>query len=290
MIADFAPAVSRAKKSVGAMLPHPARITSIKHEAYAIATYNVELEEETIRQHFSFRPGQFNMLYLPGIGEVPISISSNPAQLNTLGHTIRYAGNVTRAISRLNEGDVVGIRGPYGSSWPFKRILGQDICIVTGGIGLAPLRPVIYDIINHREKFGRVFLLYGARTPGDLLYTDEFDAWQEHKIQVRTTVDRADETWRGHVGVVPMLFYHLRLDAKNTTVLTCGPEIMIRFVIYEAMARRIPKERIYVSMERNMKCAVGYCGHCQFGPTFICKDGPVLSFAQIEPFFGLEDF
>ena len=138
--------------------------------------------------------------------------------------------------------------------------------------------------------FGRVFLLYGARTPGDLLYTDEFELWQNHKIEIHTTADRADEQWNGHVGVVPMLFYQLRLDPGQTMVLTCGPEIMIRFVVYEALARRIPKEHIYVSMERNMKCAVGLCGHCQFGPTFICKEGPVLSYAQIEPFFGVEDY
>lgn len=293
MIATASPTLAAPaanSKTVGAMLPHPAKIVSIKEEAYAIATYNLEFEDEHLRQNFSFKSGQFNMLYLPGIGEVPISISSDPAEPQLLGHTIRFAGNVTRAISRLKPGDVIGLRGPFGSTWPFRRVKGQDICIVTGGIGLAPLRPIIYTILRHRAEFGRVFLLYGARTPGDLLYTDEFETWQAHNIQVRATVDRADEAWRGHVGVVPMLFYHLRLDAKNTTVLTCGPEIMIRFVIYEAMARRIPKERIYVSMERNMKCALGTCGHCQFGPTFICKDGPVLSFAQIEPFFGVEDF
>jgi NAD(P)H-flavin reductase len=272
------------------MWPYPARITEIKPEAYAITTYSLVFEDEAIRQGYRFKPGQFNMLYLPGIGEVPISISSDPDEPEKLKYTIRYAGNVTRAISRLQVGDLIGVRGPYGSAWPMERIRGNDLYIVTGGIGLAPLRPVIYNVIRHRPDFGRVILLYGARTPGDLLYTDEFDAWQDHKIQVHTTVDRADESWRGQVGVVPMLFYHLRLDPRRTTVLTCGPEIMIRFVIYEAMARRVPKEQIYISMERNMKCAVGFCGHCQFGPIFICKEGPVFAYAQIEPFFGVEDF
>lgn len=276
--------------TAGSMLPQPARVTKIKEEAYAIATYTLLFEDEKRRQKYQFRPGQFNMLYLPGIGEVPISISSDPAKPEELGHTIRYAGNVTRAISRLQVGDVIGMRGPYGSSWPLDRIRGQDVCIVTGGIGLAPLRPVIYAILGQRADFGRVILLYGARTPADMLYTGEFETWGEHDIQVRTTVDRADERWRGQVGVVPMLFYHIRLDPNRTTVLTCGPEIMMRFVIYEALARRISKERIYVSLERNMKCAVGFCGHCQFGPSFICKEGPVLSYAQIEPFFGVEDF
>ncbi|MCP4165904.1 MAG: Ni/Fe hydrogenase subunit gamma [Chloroflexi bacterium] len=269
---------------------HPARITDIKEEAYAIATYSLALEDEAMREGYHFRPGQFNMMYVPGIGEVPISISSDPGDQSCLGQTIRFAGNVTRAMSRLHVGDVVGVRGPYGSTWPWRRIKGDDICIVTGGIGLAPLRPIIYDIIRHRDDFGRVFLLYGARTPGDMLYTDEFDAWEEAGIQVRMTVDRADESWKGHVGVVPMLFYYLRLDHKKTTVLTCGPEIMLHFVIYEALARRIPKERIYVSMERNMKCGVGFCGHCQLGPSFVCKDGPVYAYTAIEPFFAVEDF
>lgn len=275
---------------VGPMLMYPARVTDIKEEAYAIATYSLVFEDEALRESYSFRPGQFNMVYLPGIGEAPISLSSDPGDPATLGHTIRYAGNVTRAISRLKPGDLVGIRGPYGSSWPWQRIQGHDICIVTGGIGLAPLRPIIYDIIRHRRDFGRVFLLYGARTPSDMLYTDEFEAWEEQGIKVLMTVDRADETWRGNVGVVPMLFYQLRLDPKKTTVLTCGPEIMIHFVIYEALARRIPKEQIYVSMERNMKCGIGLCGHCQFGPSFVCKEGPVYTYDTIEPFFGVEDF
>lgn len=268
----------------------PARIVDTREEAYAITTYTLVLDDEAMRGRYSFRPGQFNMIYLPAIGEVPISVSSDPDQPDRLGHTIRFAGNVTRAISRLHIGDVVGLRGPYGSAWPLERLRGHDLCIVTGGIGLAPLRPVIYHVMRHRDNFGRVFLLYGARTPGDVLYAGEFDTWEEHDIQLRLTVDRADESWRGHVGVVPMLFYQLRLDPKKTSVLTCGPEIMIRFVIYEALARRIPKEQIYVSMERNMKCGVGFCGHCQFGPTFVCREGPVFSYAAIEPFFGVEDF
>lgn len=268
----------------------PARIVEAKEEAYAITTYTLVLDDDAMRRRYSFRPGQFNMIYLPAIGEVPISVSSDPDQSERLGHTIRFAGNVTRAISRLHAGDIVGLRGPYGSAWPLDRLRGHDLCIVTGGIGLAPLRPVIYHVMRHRDSFGRVFLLYGARTPGDVLYASEFDTWEEHDIQLRLTVDRADESWRGHVGVVPMLFYQLRLDPKKTSVLTCGPEIMIRFVIYEALARRIPKEQIYVSMERNMKCGVGFCGHCQFGPTFVCREGPVFSYAAIEPFFGVEDF
>jgi|Deesub1362B_J571_1020462.scaffolds.fasta_scaffold01336_3 NAD(P)H-flavin reductase len=283
-------AVQEHFKSPDPMIPYSARVTDIKPEAYAIATYGLMFVDEKIRAGYQFMPGQFNMIYLPGIGEVPISISSDPGDPERLGHTIRYAGNVTRAISRLQVGDIVGIRGPYGSAWPVERMRGQDLCIVTGGIGLAPLRPLIYTLIRRRSEFGRVILLYGARTPNDMVYVDEFPDWETKGIQVHTTVDRADEHWKGHVGVVPMLFYHIRLDPKQTTVVTCGPEIMMRFVIYEALARRIPKDRIYISMERTMKCGVGFCGHCQFGPVFVCKEGPVFSYAQVEPFFGLEDF
>jgi NAD(P)H-flavin reductase len=221
---------------------------------------------------------------------VAISISSNPSVPKVIGHTIRYAGSVTRALGRLKVGDMVGVRGPYGSAWPLEKALGKSLVIVAGGIGLAPLRPALFSILRRREDFGRVVLLCGARTPADLLYTDEFDRWQAGGIELHTTVDLADEKWRGQVGVVPALFYRIRVDPKQTLVMTCGPEIMMRFVIYEALARRIPKESIFLSMERNMKCAIGFCGHCQFGPTFICKDGPVLNFAAIEPFFGKEDF
>jgi NAD(P)H-flavin reductase len=272
------------------MLPHPAVIEEIQPEAYGIATFSLVFTDPAQASTYRFQAGQFNMIYLPGFGEVAISISSNPGVPQVVGHTIRYAGSVTRALGRLKVGDTVGVRGPYGSAWPLGKALGKSLVIVAGGIGLAPLRPALFSILRHREDFARVVLLCGARTPADLLYTDEFEHWQAGGVEVHTTVDLADENWRGQVGVVPALFYRIRVDPKQTLVMTCGPEIMMRFVIYEALARRIPKESIFLSMERNMKCAVGFCGHCQFGPTFICKEGPVLNFAAIEPFFGKEDF
>jgi NAD(P)H-flavin reductase len=272
------------------MLPHLAVIEDIQPEAYGIATFSLVFTDSAQASTYRFQAGQFNMIYLPGFGEVAISISSNPSVPQVVGHTIRYAGSVTRALGRLKVGDTVGVRGPYGSAWPLGKALGKSLVIVAGGIGLAPLRPALFSILRHREDFARVVLLCGARTPADLLYTDEFERWQAGGVEVHTTVDLADENWRGQVGVVPALFYRIRVDPKQTLVMTCGPEIMMRFVIYEALARRIPKESIFLSMERNMKCAVGFCGHCQFGPTFICKEGPVLNFAAIEPFFGKEDF
>ena len=270
------------------MLPHPAVVRAIKPEAYGISTFSLEYTDSAAP--IGFAPGQFNMIHLPGFGEVAISICSDPCTPQVMDHTIRYAGSVTRAISRLRVGETVGMRGPYGNPWPMQLAEGKDLMIVSGGIGLAPLRPVILQVLHRRSSFGRVIILYGGRTPQDLLYTDEFEKWQDGGIEMFVSVDRADENWKGQVGVIPMAFYRIRLDHRNTVVFSCGPEIMMRFVIYEAMARRIPKEAIYVSMERNMKCAIGFCGHCQVGPSFICKQGPVFRFSAIESFFGKEEF
>jgi len=270
--------------------PAWAEITTITPEVEGISTYWLKFLDPSIQKAYAFRPGQFNMIYLPGVGEAAISISSDPSEPSNVGHSIRFVGNVTRAISHLKVGDVLGLRGPFGSSWPMDELVGKDIFIATGGIGLPPLRPAIYQILHNREKFGKVTLLYGARTPDQLMYTSEYDTWKNAGIDIQLTVDRGDQAWKGSVGVVPMWFYQFRLDARKTAVLTCGPEIMIRFVIYEALARRIPLESIHVSLERNMKCGQGACGHCQIGPYFICKDGPVFRFDVLQPFFNVEEF
>ena len=272
------------------MLPRTAVITGIRHETADTATYSLAFANPAVAERYRFLPGQFNMLCLSGIGEAAISISSDPGRPETLLHTIREAGNVTSAIGRLRKGDLIGVRGPFGSAWPMDKAEGKDLIFVTGGIGLPPLRPAIYHVARHRERYGQVTILAGARSPADLLYPDEYDAWREQDMDVVVTVDRADDAWRGHVGVVPMMFYQLRPDPRRTVVFSCGPEIMMRFVVYEALARRIAKENIYLSLERNMKCAVGFCGHCQYGPFFLCKEGPVLSFDRLEPFFGVEEF
>ena len=272
------------------MTPNWAEIIEIVPEAEGVSTYWLKFKDEDIAENYSFSPGQFNMLYLPGYGEAAISISSDAADRSKIGHTIRFVGNVTNAISRLKVGDEIGVRGPFGTPWPMDEIEGHDITIASGGIGLAPLRPAIYHILNNRERYGQIHILYGSRTPADLLYTDEYAKWEEQGIHVVTTVDRADDSWKGSVGVVPMLFYRYRMDAPNSVVLTCGPEIMIRFVIFEALARRVPADHLYVSLERNMKCGQGSCGHCQLGPHFICKDGPVFRFDQLEDFFNVEEY
>lgn len=270
-------------------LPVSARIQRVTPEVADTATYELEIADAAQAAAFRFRPGQFNMLYLPGYGESAISISSDAERSELLAHTVRVVGNVTGALARLGVGDEVLLRGPFGSAWPLAECIGRDVVIAAGGIGLAPLRPAIYHVIHHRSDFGKVHLLYGARSPEGLLYRQEFDAWQQAGIHVDVTVDVGDPDWHGHIGVVPMLLHRLRLDAANTRVLTCGPEIMMRFVIFEALAGRVADEHIYLSMERNMNCAVGFCGHCQLGPAFICKDGPVFSYAQMEPFMHVED-
>jgi NAD(P)H-flavin reductase len=271
-------------------MANPARIQRIKQEVPGIATYELVFEDRHLASTYRFRPGQFNMLYLPGFGECAISISSDPKQRDSLAHTVRVAGNVTQELARRQVGDQIAVRGPFGSAWPVKSLRGNDVVIACGGVGLAPLRPAIYHIIRHRQEYGRVILLYGARTPNDLLYTSEWDAWRAADIEVEVTVDLGDTGWQGHIGVVPVLFYRLRLQPQRTNVLTCGPEIMMRFVIFEALARKVPKEAIYISMERNMNCALGFCGHCQLGPVFVCKDGPVFSYRRMEPYLRLEDF
>ena len=270
-------------------MPLLATISDITPEVPGIATYRLELADPRFAASFGFRPGQFNMLYLPGIGEAAISISSDPGEPGTLLHTVRAAGNVTQALMRRKVGDMIALRGPFGSSWPMDACKGRDVVIASGGVGLAPLRPVLYHIVRHRADYGRVSLLYGARTPTDLLYTNEYDAWRDADIEVNTTVDIGDSDWRGNIGVVPVLFYRLRIDAARTHILTCGPKRMIWHVIFEALARMVPRDRIHLSMERNMNCAIGHCGHCQLGPAFVCKDGPVFTFKQMEPYLHVED-
>lgn len=207
-----------------------------------------------------------------------------------MGHTVRIVGNVTRALAQLRTGETLGIRGPFGHGWPMAAAEGKDIVMVGGGTGLPSVRPVIHEVIRRRDRYGMVTVLYGARNPDGLLYSEEYDAWRAAGIAVELTVDRANDMWTGRIGVIPMAFYYLRLQPARTIVMTCGPEVMIRFVIYEALARRIQPDQVFVSLERNMKCGQGSCGHCQLGPYFVCKDGPVFSYETVRRFLEIEEY
>ncbi len=245
-------------------------------------TFTLTLDMGPLGDEFHFLPGQFNMVYVYGIGEVAVSISSDPARTSTLDHTIHRVGLVTTALAQKKRGDVIGIRGPYGSSWPIDECRGKDVCIASGGIGLAPLRPILYTLLKNREDYGRIIILYGGRSPLDLLYRVELEKWEnDFNVEVLVTVDRGDSSWKGHIGVVTSLFQYIKLDARATVAYVCGPEIMMRYTIDELERRGVPMTQTFLSMERNMKCAVGFCGHCQMGPTFICKEGPVYPLPRI---------
>lgn len=267
------------------MIPQRHRVQRILRET--LDTFTLELTPVSDNTGFSFAAGQFNMLYIFGVGEVPISISGSPERPEMLVHTVRALGTVTKAMRRLQKGDMVGVRGPFGSHWPVVEAEGKDVLIVAGGIGLAPLRPVLYYLLSHRERYSRISLLYGARMPKDLLYPQELKRWRgRFDLEVYITVDIAKGGWFGNVGVVTGLISRALPDPLNTVIMICGPEVMMRFTVMEIQKRGVKSENIFISMERNMKCGVGFCGHCQLGPNFICKDGPIFRYDLIQQFFG----
>lgn len=270
------------------MLPAPFRIVHVAKENPD--TFTMELEPASGNGGFRFLPGQFNMLYVHGVGEIPISISGDATRTDRIVHTTRAVGTVTQVMRRLRVGDTLGVRGPFGSAWPMERFPGKDVVVVTGGIGLAPLRPCIYELLRTRQADRKTVLLYGARTPEDMLYGTELRKWaRARNLTTHVTVDRATGKWRGNVGVVTSLIPRAPFTPGETIALICGPEVMIRFTVLALQARGVARENIYVSMERNMKCAIGWCGHCQYGPEFVCKDGPVFPFQRIERLFPIRE-
>jgi len=275
-----------ANASPDPMLPALRRVLDVHRETHDTVTLSVEVVEGSA----SFAPGQFNMLYVPAVGEAPVSMSGDPAGAHEHLHTVRAVGKVTTALSQLRRRSVVGVRGPYGHPWPVAEAEGKDLVIVAGGLGLAPLRPVLYHVLAHRSDFGRVSLLVGARTPEDLLFHRELSRWATRDdLQVGITVDRAGPDWKGRVGVVPALLGDVSLHPPRTVAFVCGPEVMMRFTVRELAQRGLADDAVYLSMERNMKCGVGFCGHCQYGPHFVCKDGPVLRYDRIRSLFWLRE-
>jgi NAD(P)H-flavin reductase len=268
------------------MVPERFRVTGSKRETGD--TWTLALEPLDRSEPLAFAPGQFNMIYAFGAGEVPISISGDPASPGPLVHTVRAVGAATEAICASKTGTVLGIRGPYGTDWPVDAASGADVLIVAGGVGLAPVRPIVYSVLSHRDHFRRATVLYGGREPEQLLYSNELDEWREQGLEVDVTVDIASTSWSGKVGVVPGLIRRAELDTSAVAFI-CGPEAMMRFSAEALLDRGLDPQRIYVSMERNMKCAVGHCGHCQLGPEFVCRDGPVFSYERMRHAFRIRE-
>jgi NAD(P)H-flavin reductase len=259
------PVIEHDIADVDPMLPQPFLVRRVRRETPD--TFTVEIEPSSAGRICKFAPGQFNMLYVFGIGEIAISICADPGS-KSLMHTTRVVGTVTKAMRRLRRGDMLGVRGPFGSCWPIEQAAGHDVVLIAGGIGLA-------------------VLLYGVRTPEDTLYRHEIDRWRSAGLQIFITVDRATGSWPGHVGVVTSLIPRAPFDPVNTVAMVCGPEVMMRYTVLELQKRGVSDRSIFLSMERNMKCAVGFCGHCQFGPEFICKDGPVFRYDRVKKWLGI---
>jgi NAD(P)H-flavin reductase len=271
--------------AAGAFVPVPFRVADRRPDT--LDTWTLTLEP--LGGGFAVAPGQFVMVYAFGVGEVPISVSGPPEQPGEpVVLTVRDVGAVTHAICASEPGAVLGLRGPLGNSWPVEAAEGGDAVVVAGGIGLAPLRPAVRHVLARRTEYGAVSILYGARTPGDLLYLNEIDAWGS-VVNVELTVDAADPEWDGRVGVVPQLLQRAPFRPESTTAFVCGPEVMIHFTVEALRARGVPDERIFLSLERDMRCGVGLCGHCQLGSTLICRDGPVYSQAQVARLLGVRE-
>lgn len=272
---------------VDPMVPRRFGVGRVRRETHDTVTLELR---STDGLGLPFAPGQFTMLYPFGAGEVPISISGDPARPDTLVHTVRAVGAATRAICALRPGEMLGVRGPLGRGWPVTEAEGSDVVVVAGGIGLAPLRPALYALLATRERYGSIILLYGARTPSDLLYTRELERWRgRFDLDVEVTVDRGDEGWRGNVGVVTRLFDRVRFDPAHAVALMCGPEVMMRFTVRELERLGVTDDRVYLSMERDMRCGVGLCGHCQLGSRFVCLDGPVFRYDEVRPLIAIQE-
>jgi NAD(P)H-flavin reductase len=273
-----------------AMLPRRFRLLAKRRENEDTFTLELAGVDEGEDGRFRFEPGQFNMVHAFGAGEVPISISGDPATPGPLVHTVRAVGAATRAICAARPGEVLGVRGPYGSAWPVAADGDLDAVLVAGGLGLAPLRPALYGLLARPPGGGRLTLLYGGRSPDQLLFASELERWRvQGDIELRVTVDTAGPGWAGAVGVVPALIERVEIDPARTVALVCGPEVMIGFTVAALLERGLPAGSIHVAMERNMKCAVGRCGHCQFGPEFVCRDGAVFAYERVRRLFALRE-
>jgi NAD(P)H-flavin reductase len=266
------------------LAPRPCRVLARRRESRDTVTLQLEADGWT------WRPGQFTMLSAFGTGEVPISISGDPARPDRVVHTVRDVGLATAAVCRLRAGEWAGVRGPFGSSWPLDEAPGRDVLVIAGGLGMAPLRPVVHALLGRPREEGELRVLYGARTPGDVLYLPQLRRWAARgALDLRLTVDAGGASWHGEVGVVPALLRHVAVDPARTIAMVCGPEVMMRFTIARLRDLGLADTAIWISMERNMHCGVGLCGHCQLGPVFVCREGPVFRLDAVAWLLGLRE-
>jgi len=267
-------------------LPKPALVVEKIQETRTVFTLRLVLADNKLHEEYLFAPGQFNMLYLFGVGEIPISIVSDPNDPSLLDHTIRAVGRVSRGLSKLEKGDSLGLRGPYGSAWPLQLAKNKDVLIITGGLGCAPVVSVINYISKRRDEYGHLTIMQGVKLPADLIWRNLYQRWiQEPNTDVYIAANETEPNWPWHIGLVTELFDQIKISS-NTIVMMCGPEGMMRACVHELILRRIAEQNIYLSMERNMQCALGHCGHCQYGHLYVCKNGPVFNYVKLKPYFS----
>ena len=276
---------------INASLPHETEVVERIQESPTIFTLRLRFTDPEQQAAFRFEPGQFNMLYLYGVGEVAISIVSDPEDENLFDHTIRVVGRVTRGMALLKSGDRLGVRGPYGRGWPLKQAQDRDVMIITGGLGCAPVVSVINYVIRRRDRFRRLVIMQGVKHSDDLIWRKQYARWsKERDTQVLVAANVGASLWPWHVGNVTELFDRVELDSSRAVVMMCGPEGMMQVAMEHLLDRGVQADNVYLSMERSMHCAVGFCGHCQYGGRFVCKDGPVFCYSDVKPLFGTRGF
>lgn len=272
-------------------LPRDTEVVAIDHLSPTLFTLHLHFEASDFHQHFIFHPGQFNMLYLYGVGEVAISIVSDPEENQRISHTIRAVGRVTRALQKIKVGDRIGIRGPFGRPWPLKEIRKKDIVVLTGGLGCAPTVGMIHYMLARRKWYGKISILQGVKHSDDFIFKQQYAKWQEAPdTEIHIAADQAGPKWPWSKGYVTDMLKLLTLNSENTVVLMCGPEMMMRTAIEYLMKMGISETSIYLSMERNMECGIGHCGHCQYGGLFVCKNGPIFCYPEVKALFAEQGF
>lgn len=274
-----------------AYYPYVAEVVERLQESSDIFTLKLRFTNPEVQKKYIFAPGQFNMLYLYGIGEIPISIVSDPKEPEIITHTIRVVGSVTKGFDKLLVGDHIGVRGPFGYGWPVQKAINKDVVVITGGLGCAPVTAAINYILQRRSQYGDLKILQGIKCSAEHIYCERYDRWSKAlNTEVIISTDKGEPDWPGAIGFVTEHIKHLSFEENNSVVMMCGPEIMMRVAIIQFLKRNVAEENIYLSMERSMHCGIGHCGHCQIGGVFVCKDGPVFSYPKIKELLGKPGF